>query len=298
MVMVPFAVTSVVSDVTAPQSHRVYDLTPDRSRPATRTHLHLDLIGVDEWQRTVTLRVTGQHICAAPCTSQGVAVLIISIPEDYAQGQGLPPAQEVMFQSERSQPLNQTIELPLYGEPVHYPFDAYRLTLRLMPRRVPLAGTAFSTGAASTGAPPEEQNLFASLRATPPRMSVIDFSTDSNDVVEGLGPASVDLPTIRISLGRPVYLKVLTVLLVMLVTAAAAFAVFLRALGDLVLNSGALVLGVWGIRAVLLGAAVPGLTAVDLALSVVILFLLLAITVRAVLYLSQRSGVHARLRKE
>ena len=92
---------------------------------------------------------------------------------------------------------------------------------------------------------------------------------------------------------RPLYLKVLTVLLVLLVTAAAAYAVFLRPLSDLVVNSGALVLGVWGIRAVLLGAAVPGITAVNLALSVVILFLLLAFTARTVLYLHARSGIPA-----
>src|SRR5207253_10609574 len=84
---------------------------------------------------------------------------------------------------------------------------------------------------------------------------------------------------------RPLYLQALAVLLVLLVTAAAAYAVFLRPLDEIVINSGALVLGVWGIRAILLGTNVPGFTAVDLALSVVILFLLVAITVRALLYL-------------
>jgi len=77
---------------------------------------------------------------------------------------------------------------------------------------------------------------------------------------------------------------------VLLVAAAAAYAVFLRPLDQLVINAGALILGVWGIRAVLLGTTLPGLTAVDLALWSVILFLLLAITVRTLWLLEADTG--------
>lgn len=90
---------------------------------------------------------------------------------------------------------------------------------------------------------------------------------------------------------RPLYLKVLTILLVLLVSAAAAYAVFMRPLDQLVISSGALVLGVWGVRAILLGANLPGFTSVDLALSVVILFLLGAMTLRALHYIDRESGI-------
>ena len=84
----------------------------------------------------------------------------------------------------------------------------------------------------------------------------------------------------RLTMQRLLYLQVLAVLLVVLIAAAAAYAVFMRPLHDLVINSGALVLGVWGIRSIL----TPGTayrTVVDMALSAVILFLLGAITFRA-----------------
>jgi hypothetical protein len=96
--------------------------------------------------------------------------------------------------------------------------------------------------------------------------------------------------------GRPLYLQILTLLLVLLVTAAAAFAVFMRPLDQLVINSGALVLGVWGVRSILLGSSVPGLTLVDISLVVVILFLLLAITVRTLWLLEERAA-HPLLRR-
>jgi hypothetical protein len=83
----------------------------------------------------------------------------------------------------------------------------------------------------------------------------------------------------------------LTVLLVLLVSAAAAYAVFLRPLNELIIGSGALVLGVWGVRGVLLGSSLPGITAVDLALIIVMLFLLATITVRTAWLLEERSTV-------
>lgn len=74
---------------------------------------------------------------------------------------------------------------------------------------------------------------------------------------------------------------------------AAAYAVFMRPLNELVNSVGALILGVWGIRAILVGGStLPGTTALDLSLFVVIVFLLGAITVRMVHYLAGRSELH------
>jgi len=80
-------------------------------------------------------------------------------------------------------------------------------------------------------------------------------------------------------------------MLVLLMASAAAYSVFLRPLHDLVLNSGALVLGVWGIRSILTPQNLFYLTAVDLALSTVIIFTLGAITVRALFYIHDEADM-------
>jgi hypothetical protein len=82
---------------------------------------------------------------------------------------------------------------------------------------------------------------------------------------------------------------VLAVLLVILIAAAAAYAVFMRPLHDLVINCGGLVLGVWGIRS-LLTPGTASRTLVDISLSVVILFLLSAITFRSLQFLHEKGG--------
>jgi hypothetical protein len=80
---------------------------------------------------------------------------------------------------------------------------------------------------------------------------------------------------------------------VLLVTAAAGYAVFLRPLEQLLVNAGGLILGIWGVRAILLGTGLTVLTLVDLALMSVILFLLVVITARVLWLVEPKSGLRA-----
>jgi len=228
----------------------------------------------------VSLRITGQHLCSGACNWSD-SLLFVSVPQQFASGQGLPPAQEVDFPRQHAQPVNQTIQLPVYGEPVQYPYDAYHFALAILVRHVADDGSDVPMDATQLPG----QQLFLSLRMQAPRMLVSTPRPLSAQVIAAQGKGAPYVLTAGMEFTRPLYLQVLAVLLVLLVTAAAAYAVFLRPLDDLVVNSGALVLGVWGIRAILLGTSVPGFTAVDLALAVVILFLLVALTLRTLLYL-------------
>src|SRR5262249_12263601 len=157
--------------------------------------------------------------CRAPCTWDD-AILLVSLPARYARGQGLPPAQEVRFPALRSQPVNQTVTLPVDGEPVRYPFDRYEFTLGVLVRHENPDGADVCASPQATGT--EGQQLSASLRMAAPRMTISEPAMVAR---EELDPAAPTLPyylTVRMTFSRPLYLKVLTVLLVLLVTAAAA----------------------------------------------------------------------------
>lgn len=287
VVLVPFAIRSVVANVVSPQSHHVFSLTARAAAGDSATYANIDVVGLDEWAGTISLRVTGQHQCSGSC-SWSDSILFISIPDTYAQGEGLPPAQEVVFPRKNAQPVNQTLQLPTYGEPVYYPFDRYHFSLGILVRHVGDDGSdvPFSAG------PQSGQQLFVSLRTQAPRLLVSAPRPLAAQQIADRGQGLPFFLTAAMTFSRPLYLQVLALLLVLLVTAAAGYAVFLRPLGDLVLNAGALVLGIWGIRAILLGTSLPGFTAVDLSLAVVILFLLTAMTFRAlhVLWRSVRGG--------
>ena len=87
------------------------------------------------------------------------------------------------------------------------------------------------------------------------------------------------------------YLEVLAVVLVALIAISAALALFTRSISELTLGVGGLILGVWGIRSVLMPTALPTVTAIDLALSWIILLLLLGFALRTILHFHRHSDL-------
>jgi hypothetical protein len=182
--------------------------------------------------------------------------------------------------------ISEVVQLPVRGHPIHYPFDSYSLVVGVVLQRLRGNSPPQTLSAAEA-----KGHLFLSLQELLPRQNMI-------------GPTMLDRASIRapddpfeyveafeVKFERPTYLRVLAVMLVLLIASAAAHSVFLRPLHDLVLNSGALVLGVWGIRSILTPANLTYITAVDLALSVVIIFTLGAITVRALVFVHDEAGM-------
>src|SRR5262249_36680008 len=82
---------------------------------------------------------------------------------------------------------------------------------------------------------------------------------------------------------RPPYLPLLALLLVALIAGTGLYSLRTQPVRQLLLGVGSLVLGVWGIRGILVPGTPPYATAVDLALSLVILLLLGGIIARGVL---------------
>jgi hypothetical protein len=95
----------------------------------------------------------------------------------------------------------------------------------------------------------------------------------------------------RLQWQRPLYLRIVTVLLVLLISASAIFALGLRSLHELVLGIGGIILGIWGVRSVVVQTELPDVTLIDLILAFVMLVLLLALSVRAARYFYVQSGL-------
>jgi hypothetical protein len=287
VVLAPFVVTGVVMQILQPQAYRMYHLVAPGTRVAnTHCRLHLAPIALDPWRGTLTLDVSGTHVCRPACPWSD-RFFLVSLPQDGQQAEGLPPFQALTLPS-TARAATQEITLPLAGQPIRYPFDSYQLRLGIIMERVWPDGSERVLSARGA-----RGHLFVSLQAQIPGMTMdAPAARDPQRVGVPDSPyayAAIALLTFR----RPLYQPVLTVLLVLLIAAAAAYAVLMRPLHELVTSAGALILGVWGIRAILVGgSALPGTTALDLSLFVVIVFLLGAITVRMVHYLDRRSELH------
>jgi len=292
MVLLPLAVDNVVWGFRGPPSSRVYPLLA-ASGPVSPQHtrLNVNIVAFDDVQRQVTLRVSGHHLCGGCSWSD--RVVFVSIPPDAPGGEGdgsrldsLPPSTSITL-APVAVDTTQTLQLPVTGQPIRYPFDSYQLWLGIVSQQVDLDGTLRPvTPAEARG------HLLLTIQAQLPHFEMgppVEVDAAAAEIEDLAYPY---VTTQAITLARPFWMRALTVLLVLMIAMAAAYAVFLRPLSDLVINAGALVLGVWGIRAILQPGSPSFTTVVDISLGLVILFLLGAVSVRALAFLWVRNGLH------
>jgi hypothetical protein len=286
LTMLPFTVASVVDELTGPPEGRIYYVPGSEVAAATtHTRLHVAIASLDDFQQLATLRVSGHHVCEPKC-AWADRVVFFAIPSSELAPEGLPPSASVNLPADTIA-VTETFQLPARGHPTRYPFDTYDLTLGVVLQRVLPDGTV------QTLTPDEARgHLFLSFQEQVPRQTMQPPRSVDPATVHADNAPLAFLYVEGLTLTRPLWLRVLSVLLVLLVAAAASYAVFMRPLHELVINAGALVLGVWGIRQILTNSNYAGLTAVDLALAVVILFLLSAITVRALMFVHDRAELH------
>jgi hypothetical protein len=281
LVTLPFSVKSVVDDLLGPVQGRVIQIRPPASPEANHTKLHMAVISIDEVQLAATIRVAGHHVCPG-CTWKN-RVLLVALSADDAEANGLPPSAAITLGPNEVE-VSETVQLPVRGHPIHYPFDRYDLMLGVAYQRVHPDGTLDTLSAAQA-----QGRLFLSIQELLPRNAMEGpFRLDPAQVRSRDDPFEY-VDAFAVTFQRPPYLRALAVMLVLLIASAAAYSVFLRPLPDLVVNSGALVLGVWGIRNIITPGNLYYITAVDLALLMVIIFLLGALTVRALLYIHDQA---------
>lgn len=235
-------------------------------------------INIDEGAGTVTLAVSGQRACAANCAT--MKFHLVSLDDDADIRRALPPSVPMEIQSS-DQIFSATAELPLRGQPSKYPFDDYVLWLGIYGTRTengvtkPLTednirGHAFLT----------VQNQLRDFTMRTPVEINPDRAQATTDVFNFLGVQELRFE-------RPIHMKILTVLLLLLITVSALTAVAMRDVSDLIVGVGSLVIGIWGVRSILVPQPIPVVTSVDLALSVVILFVLLGLLLRTAQHLQR-----------
>ena len=288
--LLPTALVSMYQELRGQVVDHVYDLFSgtevdvDRTFAPDTAFANITVTNLDESSRTAALTVSGHRVCEAICPP--TTVTFFSLGNDAAQRRGLPPSAAVNVPGETGTYTN-TIELPVRGTPQLYPFDNYILLL----------GLVFSVTL-----PNGREEVITSPGLVQERISL----TLEDQVVRlnmfppvPVDPASVRSPSDPVSFllvdqlewQRPGYLRILTVLLVILISASGIFALGLRSLHELVLGIGGIILGIWGVRSVVVQSELPDVTLIDVILGLVILVLLLALSLRAARYFFVQSGL-------
>jgi hypothetical protein len=245
-------------------------------------YINLGIIGLDESTGLLTIAVSGNRHCTGPCPATTLS--FTGLDDDADQRRGLPPSATLTLQP-ADIVFSQSVQVPARGQPSLYPFDTYSLWLGVSGVAKDADGTVVELTPATLGRRLMTlQNRLPDLVMLPP---VLVDPQDAHSVTDPFAFLSVQ----ALTFGRPAYLEVLAVVLVALITISAALALFTRTVNELALGVGGLILGVWGIRSVLMPTSHPTLTAVDLALSWVILLLLLGFALRAAHHFHRHSDL-------
>jgi hypothetical protein len=245
-------------------------------------YINLGLVGLDEGTGLLTIAVSGNRHCTGPCPATTLS--FIGLDDDADQRRGLPPSATLTLQPADTV-FSQSVQLPVRGQPSLYPFDTYSIWLGVSGVAKNADGTVVELSPSTLGGRVMTlQNRIPDLTMLPP------VSVDPQDAHSATDPFAF-LSVQTLTFGRPAYLEVLAVVLVVLIAISAALALFTRSVNELALGVGGLILGVWGIRSVLMPTSLPTVTAIDLALSWIILLLLLGFALRTILHFHRHSDL-------
>lgn len=249
------------------------------------TYINVGLVNLDETTGEVTLAVSGNRRCGEACPT--LDLTFVALDDDADQRRGLPPSATISLTPDDVM-FSDSVTLPLRGQPSLYPFDQYQLWL----------------GVSGVATGPDGKKV----EVTPELMAENATVTLQNRISDMLMDHPVPIPPEQVraatdtfgymaveslNFTRPTYIKVLAVALVLLIGVSAAMALVTRGLDDLALGIGGLILGVWGVRSVLMPTTIGAITAIDLALSWLILLLLLGLAIRAAMHFHRKSELPA-----
>lgn len=273
VVLLPFGVASIWSNLRHPEDASSYRITAAVAPGETDVAiLNVDAVGLSESTHKVTLQVSGSYQCRTACGASE-KITFFSVRADPVGSVGLPPSATISLPANSGE-VDDTVDLPIEGELTSYPFDHYTLVLGTTVDKVG------HNGAVTTlSGPQARRHVVLTMDEDIPRTNMAPPQIVHPSSVGDYGYIT------SIVFSRPLYLQILTILMVALVGMAGAYAVLLRPFDQLIVNVGALVLGIWGVRSLLVGSYPPDSTAVDFVLSTIILLLLLAIGVRAGIFL-------------
>lgn len=284
----PIALQSMDVQLTDRQARTLYDFPSGQPASETITaeladsesFFNIAAIDLDEGTNVITLAVSGHRNCDGECAP--LKMTLFSLDDNANVRRALPPSAPLSLDPDEIF-FSQTVQLPIRGQPNQFPFDDYLLWLGL-------AGTVTIDGAEE----PLTEEMLAGRAVFTTQNQLRDFTMKA--------PVEIDPERVRaltdpfdfvgvqeLRFERPVHQEILAILLITLIAISAIMAVSQRDVSDLIVGVGSLVLGIWGVRSVLVPSSMPVATSVDLALSLVILLVLLGLSLRVAQHFQKTS---------
>ena len=282
--MLPQMLSSIVREAQHTLDEKKLPFTPEgMAHESTFTNLHVDIVSIDEPNRMATLRVTGWHTCKeeVKCQAYKERVVFFQVDEDDTQSETIPPSAAVEIPSS-SEEISKRITLPIKGSILTYPFDRYKLGLGVsLQREYPDKSVHELTPAETNG------KLIMTLQEQVPKMEMTDFKLIDPASVKPMKGEFDYAYASEMFFSRTPHIMIVVSLITVLSLVIVIYTVVTRAFDTLVLNVGATIFGIWGIRSLTLGGYPPEITILDFALTTVVVFMLVVLTFRGMNHFHQ-----------
>jgi hypothetical protein len=288
--MLPSTAISMVQELRTQAEGQLFDMFTGEHVPLNgtmephTTFINVTVTNIDEASMMASLTLSGHRECPVACPE--TTATFYSIGNDAARRRGQPPSASVTVPADEGNYTYQ-VELPIRGKPQRYPFDDYTLLLGVVVENTFPGGITMPV----TRAEVASHLVSFTLEDLVTRLDMVPPQTVDPAAVRSPNDPTDFMLVDALQWQRPRYLRILTVLLVLLISASGIFALGLRSLHELVLGIGGIILGIWGVRSVVVQSPLPDVTLIDLVLGFVMLILMLALAVRAARYFYLRSGL-------
>jgi hypothetical protein len=291
-VMLPVVFYSLSNSLRSVEQNPIYNLVTGELEQNVEAlggddsaYVNINITGIDESTRAATLLVSGNRVCVVVCPK--ISFGLYSLDNDGAMRRGLPPSVFIDFEAGEAGtgPFTKQITLPVSGNPQRYPFDKYTLLLGLSALATRPDGSTFQ--------PPRgllERQVIVTVQSTMVRLKMGQIESLDPVSVTPKGTQEEILLAERLVFSRPIYLQIICTLMVLLISTSGFFALATQTLRQLSLGIGGLILGIWGVRNIVIQGNLPEVTVVDSVLAIIILLVLLGVAVRVALAVRNQAG--------
>lgn len=291
VILLPIGIYSLWTQLPAESVTQVYDIhsgkmvdtIPERVTGPDKSYFDVAVSNISERDLTATVVVTGNRSCEPPCAS--VNLIFYSIPSERGGHGGVSPSFNVEVPEEPG-PFTISVDIPVTGQPQNYPWDNYQLVLGV--------GVVAKDPNGKDISQADAHEIAQNLPSVTLQNWMADFrlgyvNEPSKEEVSNLDFAYPLQWVFDMRFERPVYLKIITALLLGLITASSLFVLFVRNTRDTLIGISSLVMGLWSVRSVIVKGDLPSITVVDLVIAMVMALFLTMTWVRVTMHFRDKA---------
>jgi len=276
--LLPMAVQSIIKDIKGLSSEQQFFTKDLDDRGQHFTDLEISIKEIDEMGQVATVEISGERSCVSPCGSFTDKVTFYGINEQTQKQRSHSKSASITIPDENT-PVSAEIKLPFTGRLFLYPFDRYTFGVGVNIER-----TFVDKPAQMLNHGDIANSFELSFSENVSRMELKSFEKVNGAAFK---PRNVKEPYLIAGVAefeRPMHLKIIVTMVVSMIVLISVYTMATRPFNELILDVGAIILGIFGARELVIKDFPSDTTLVDTVFGVIVLYNLVVVVFRSIPY--------------